>query len=111
MRDWTAQPDSNPALDQHFMDLALSLGRTNLGQTWPNPSVGAVVVKNGIVVGQGATGTGGRPHAEAIAIGQAGLDAVGATLYVTLEPCSHRSLRGGKPCLEHTILSDRKSVV
>ena len=111
MRDWTAQPDSNPALDQHFMDLALSLGRTNLGQTWPNPSVGAVVVKNGIVVGQGATGTGGRPHAEAIAIGQAGLDAVGATLYVTLEPCSHRSLRGGKPCLEHTILSGIRRVV
>jgi diaminohydroxyphosphoribosylaminopyrimidine deaminase / 5-amino-6-(5-phosphoribosylamino)uracil reductase len=111
MRDWTAQPVSDPALDQQFMDLALSLGRANLGQTWPNPSVGAVVVKNGVVVGQGATSVGGRPHAEAIALEQAGLNAVGATLYVTLEPCSHRSVRGGKPCLEHTILSGVRRVV
>jgi diaminohydroxyphosphoribosylaminopyrimidine deaminase / 5-amino-6-(5-phosphoribosylamino)uracil reductase len=111
MRDWTAQPVFDPALDQQFMDLALSLGRANLGQTWPNPSVGAVVVKNGVVVGQGATGIGGRPHAEATALEQAGLNAVGATLYVTLEPCSHRSVRGGKPCLEHTIVSGVRRVV
>jgi diaminohydroxyphosphoribosylaminopyrimidine deaminase / 5-amino-6-(5-phosphoribosylamino)uracil reductase len=111
MRDWTAQPDINPALDQQFMDLALSLGRANLGQTWPNPSVGAVVVKDGSVVGQGATSIGGRPHAEAIALEQAGLNAVGATLYVTLEPCSHRSVRGGTPCLEHSILSGVRRVV
>jgi diaminohydroxyphosphoribosylaminopyrimidine deaminase / 5-amino-6-(5-phosphoribosylamino)uracil reductase len=111
MRDWTAQPVFDPALDLQFMDLALSLGRANLGQTWPNPSVGAVVVKNDVILGKGVTGVGGRPHAEAIALEQAGLNAVGATLYVTLEPCSHRSLRGGKPCLEHTISSGVRRVV
>ena len=90
---------------------ALALGRANLGRTWPNPSVGALVVKNGVIVGRGATAPGGRPHAEPIALEQAGLHAVGATLYVTLEPCSHRSLRGGTPCLEHTLLAGVARVV
>jgi len=60
----------------------------------PNPAVGAILVKDGVVVGRGWTGAGGRPHAEAVAIEQAGAAARGATLYVTLEPCAHRSERG-----------------
>ncbi|MFM9973208.1 MAG: bifunctional diaminohydroxyphosphoribosylaminopyrimidine deaminase/5-amino-6-(5-phosphoribosylamino)uracil reductase RibD [Beijerinckiaceae bacterium] len=111
MTQWTAQPFVDPALDQRFMAEALDLGRANLGRTWPNPSVGAVVVKDGVVVGRGATQPGGRPHAEAVALAEAGLKAVGATLYVTLEPCSHRSVRGGTPCLEHTLLAGIRRVV
>jgi len=60
----------------------------------PNPAVGAIVVKNGIVLGRGWTQPGGRPHAEAMALEQAGGEARGATLYVTLEPCAHMSERG-----------------
>ncbi len=111
MRGWTTDPVFDPDLDHQFMAEALELGRANLGRTWPNPSVGALIVKNGIVVGRGATQPGGRPHAEALALAEAGLKAVGATLYVTLEPCSHRSVRGGTPCLEHTILSGIRRVV
>jgi diaminohydroxyphosphoribosylaminopyrimidine deaminase / 5-amino-6-(5-phosphoribosylamino)uracil reductase len=111
MRGWTAEPLRDPAADQRFMAEALALGRRNLGRTWPNPSVGAVVVKDGLIVGRGATQDGGRPHAEPLALEEAGLRAVGATLYVTLEPCSHRSVRGGTPCLEHTILSGVSRVV
>jgi diaminohydroxyphosphoribosylaminopyrimidine deaminase / 5-amino-6-(5-phosphoribosylamino)uracil reductase len=111
MRDWTARPSVDPATDARFMDEALALGRAMLGRTWPNPAVGAVVVKDGVVVGRGATQQGGRPHAEAIALAEAGLKAVGATLYVTLEPCAHRSVRGGTPCVEHTMLSGVRRVV
>ncbi len=111
MRGWTAELAVDAELDARFMAEALALGRANLGQTWPNPSVGAIVVKGGVVVGRGATAPGGRPHAEPIALEQAGLQAVGATLYVTLEPCSHRSVRGGTPCLEHTLLSGVSRVV
>jgi diaminohydroxyphosphoribosylaminopyrimidine deaminase/5-amino-6-(5-phosphoribosylamino)uracil reductase len=93
------------------MDEALALGRANLGRTWPNPSVGAVVVRDGRVVGRGATQPGGRPHAEAVALAEAGLAAVGADMYVTLEPCAHRSVRGGTPCLELTLLSGVRRVV
>jgi diaminohydroxyphosphoribosylaminopyrimidine deaminase/5-amino-6-(5-phosphoribosylamino)uracil reductase len=94
-----AQPD--PALDQRFMQLALALGRRGLGRTWPNPAVGAVVVKNGVIVGRGWTQPGGRPHAETEALKRAGKGARGATLYVTLEPCSHH----GKtpPCVDAII--------
>lgn len=111
MRGWTAEPAVDPDADRRFMAEALALGRANLGRTWPNPSVGAVVVKDGAVIGRGATAPGGRPHAEPIALAEAGLGAVGATLYVTLEPCSHRSVRGGTPCLEHVILSGVARVV
>jgi diaminohydroxyphosphoribosylaminopyrimidine deaminase/5-amino-6-(5-phosphoribosylamino)uracil reductase len=76
-------------LDTRFMTLALTLGRRGLGNAWPNPAVGAVVVKNGVVVGRGWTQPGGRPHAEVEALGRAGAAARGATLYATLEPCSH----------------------
>lgn len=72
---------------------ALSLGARGLGRTWPNPSVGCVIVKSGRVsdrvIGRGWTQDGGRPHAETMALAQAGSAARGATAYVTLEPCSH----------------------
>ena len=77
------------AADHRFMELALMLGRRGQGRTWPNPAVGAVVVKDGVIVGRGWTQPGGRPHAESEALTRAGEATVGATLYVTLEPCSH----------------------
>jgi diaminohydroxyphosphoribosylaminopyrimidine deaminase/5-amino-6-(5-phosphoribosylamino)uracil reductase len=75
--------------DTRFMELALRLGRRGFGRTWPNPAVGAVIVKDGVIVGRGWTQPGGRPHAEVEALRRAGAAARGATLYVTLEPCSH----------------------
>ena len=79
---------------EHFMSVALSLGRRGLGKTWPNPSVGCVIVRDGIVVGRGLTGKGGRPHAETQALTQAGTRAKGSTVFVTLEPCSHQGQTG-----------------
>src|SRR3982074_688129 len=76
-------------LDHRFMALALTLGRRGLGNAWPNPAVGAVVVKDGIIIGRGWTQPGGRPHAEVEALRRAGEGARDATLYATLEPCSH----------------------
>ena len=77
------------------MGEALALGEHARGGSAPNPNVGCVIVSpSGKVVGNGATAAGGRPHAEAIALGQAGKRAAGATVYVTLEPCAHRSERG-----------------
>lgn len=75
--------------DKRFLALALSLGRRGMGQTWPNPSVGCVIVKDGRIVGRGVTAPGGRPHAEPRALAQAGAAASGATAYVSLEPCAH----------------------
>ena len=86
------------AADQRFMQLALTLGRRGQGRTWPNPAVGAVVVMDGIIVGRGWTQPGGRPHAEPVALERAGEAARGATLYVTLEPCSH--LGKSPPCAD-----------
>src|SRR3954453_19316673 len=77
------------AADRRFMALALALGRRGQGRTWPNPAVGAVIVKDGVIVGRGLTQAGGRPHAEVEALQRAGEAARGGTLYVTLEPCSH----------------------
>ncbi|MEM9968072.1 MAG: bifunctional diaminohydroxyphosphoribosylaminopyrimidine deaminase/5-amino-6-(5-phosphoribosylamino)uracil reductase RibD [Pseudomonadota bacterium] len=83
------------------MNLALSLGRRGQGNTWPNPSVGCVLVKSGRIIGRGWTQPGGRPHAETQALGQAAARAHGATAYVTLEPCAHH----GKtpPCAQALI--------
>lgn len=89
------------AADQRFMQLALALGRRGLGRTWPNPAVGAVVVKDGLIVGRGWTQPGGRPHAEPEALRRAGEAARGATLYVTLEPCSH--FGRSPPCVDAVI--------
>jgi len=95
--------------DTRFMSLALALGRRGLGNAWPNPAVGAVVVKNGAVVGRGWTQPGGRPHAEVEALRRAGEAARGATLYATLEPCSHH----GKtpPCVDAVLAAGIARVV
>ena len=97
--------------EQHsrYMRIALSLARRQLGRTCPNPSVGAIIVKNGQIIAQGVTANGGRPHAETIAIENAGTWAKDATLYVSLEPCSHH----GKtpPCTEAIIKSGIGKVV
>lgn len=84
--------------DQRFMNAALAIGRRSLGRAAPNPSVGALVVKDGIVLGRGWTAPGGRPHAETAALAEAGAAAKGATIYVTLEPCSHHGHT--PPCCE-----------
>ncbi len=75
--------------DMNYMHHALILARRGLGHVWPNPSVGCVIVRDGVVVGRGVTQHGGRPHAEAVALEFAGEFARGATVYVTLEPCAH----------------------
>jgi diaminohydroxyphosphoribosylaminopyrimidine deaminase / 5-amino-6-(5-phosphoribosylamino)uracil reductase len=95
--------------DARFMQLALALGRRGLGRTWPNPAVGAVVVKDGVIVGRGWTLPGGRPHAEPEALERAGEAARGATLYVTLEPCSH--FGKSPPCVDAVIASGIARVV
>jgi diaminohydroxyphosphoribosylaminopyrimidine deaminase / 5-amino-6-(5-phosphoribosylamino)uracil reductase len=97
------------AADQRFMQLALTLGRRGLGRTFPNPAVGAVVVKDGVIVGRGWTQAGGRPHAEPVALARAGEAARGATLYVTLEPCSH--VGKSPPCTDAVIAGGIKRVV
>jgi diaminohydroxyphosphoribosylaminopyrimidine deaminase/5-amino-6-(5-phosphoribosylamino)uracil reductase len=97
------------AADRRFMQLALALGRRGLGRTWPNPAVGAVVVKDGVIVGRGWTQAGGRPHAEPVALAHAGEAARGATLYVTLEPCSH--IGKSPPCTDAVIAAGIKRVV
>jgi diaminohydroxyphosphoribosylaminopyrimidine deaminase/5-amino-6-(5-phosphoribosylamino)uracil reductase len=76
------------------MDAAIALGERGRGRTAPNPHVGCVIVKDGAVAGRGWTQAGGRPHAEAVALDEAGAGARGATVYVTLEPCAHDSARG-----------------
>jgi len=76
------------------MAAALALAERGRGRTAPNPNVGCVIVRDGRVVGRGWTQAGGRPHAEAVALGEAGDAAAGAEVYVTLEPCAHDSVRG-----------------
>src|SRR5258707_14367903 len=97
------------AADQRFMQLAVTLGRRGQGRTWPNPAVGAVVVKDGVIVGRGWTQPGGRPHAEPVALARAGEAARGATLYVTLEPCSH--VGKSPPCADAIIAAGIARVV
>lgn len=76
------------------MDAAIALGERGRGRTAPNPNVGCLIVKDETVIGRGWTRPGGRPHAEAVALGEAGEAVRGATVYVTLEPCAHMSERG-----------------
>ncbi|WP_394804844.1 bifunctional diaminohydroxyphosphoribosylaminopyrimidine deaminase/5-amino-6-(5-phosphoribosylamino)uracil reductase RibD [Sphingomonas agrestis] len=76
------------------MGAALALSERSRGRTAPNPNVGCVAVRDGVVVGRGWTQPGGRPHAEAMALAQAGAKSRGATIYATLEPCAHVSPRG-----------------
>ena len=101
--------ESQDQTDFRYMRLALDLGRRGLGQTWPNPAVGAVLVKDGVIVGRGWTQKGGRPHAETEALGRAKRAARGATLYVTLEPCSHEGQT--PPCADAVIRAGIARVV
>ncbi len=87
---------TTPEADLRFMRLAIALGRRGLGRVWPNPAVGCVIVTKGRIVGRGWTQPGGRPHAETLALAQAGAAARGATAYVSLEPCAHHGLT--PPC-------------
>ncbi|HUA76472.1 MAG TPA: bifunctional diaminohydroxyphosphoribosylaminopyrimidine deaminase/5-amino-6-(5-phosphoribosylamino)uracil reductase RibD [Acetobacteraceae bacterium] len=97
------------AADPAHMQAALGLARRGLGVTWPNPSVGCVLVRAGRVVGRGATAPGGRPHAETVALAMAGEAARGATAYVTLEPCAHHG--GTPPCADALIAAGVARVV
>jgi diaminohydroxyphosphoribosylaminopyrimidine deaminase/5-amino-6-(5-phosphoribosylamino)uracil reductase len=106
-------PKIDRELDRRFMAAALRIGRRNLGRTYPNPAVGALVVRHAdstpIIVGRGWTAAGGRPHAETVALAEAGATARGATVYVTLEPCAHH----GKtpPCADALIAAGVGRVV
>ena len=96
--------------DNYYLNLALDLAKDREGLTGSNPSVGAIIVKNGLVISQGQTGFGGRPHAEFNAINSCKANELkGSTMYVTLEPCTHY----GKtpPCIKQIINSKIKRVV
>ncbi len=95
--------------DELFMDRALQLAARGRGTTSPNPMVGAVVIKDGVVVGEGWHERAGEPHAEVHALRAAGEQARGGTIYVTLEPCSHWGHTG--PCAEAIIRAGIKEVV
>lgn len=92
---------TNGTSDERFMDVALALARRGRGNVSPNPPVGCVLAREGIVVGRGWTQPGGRPHAETEALARAGRKARGATAYVTLEPCSHHGMT--PPCADALI--------
>ena len=96
--------------DRRWLAAAASLAARSLPLSRPNPAVGAILVKQGRVLGRGWTGKGGRPHAEAAALDAAGQAAQGATLYVTLEPCAHQSPRG-PACAELIAASGAARVV
>ena len=98
-----------PPVDRDHMAHALRLAARGLGNVWPNPAVGCVLVRDGIVVGRGWTQPGGRPHAEVRAMDQAGPLAEGATAYVTLEPCAHHGHT--PPCAEALIAARVARVV
>ena len=95
--------------DLRWMEAALNLGSRSLGLAAPNPAVGAILVNDGGAVGRGATAPGGRPHAERMAIEQAGEAARGATLYVTLEPCAH--FGASPPCADAIVAAGVARVV
>ncbi|MFH1691286.1 MAG: bifunctional diaminohydroxyphosphoribosylaminopyrimidine deaminase/5-amino-6-(5-phosphoribosylamino)uracil reductase RibD [Candidatus Omnitrophota bacterium] len=93
---------------KHFMRLALELAAKAEGKTYPNPLVGALIVKNGHVVGQGFHKKAGGPHAEVFALKDAGKKALGATLFCTFEPCAHYGATG--PCVKEIVASGIKKV-
>jgi diaminohydroxyphosphoribosylaminopyrimidine deaminase/5-amino-6-(5-phosphoribosylamino)uracil reductase len=97
------------ARDAAFMAAAVTYGRRGLGVTAPNPAVGCVIVKDGVIIARGYTQPGGRPHAETEALRMAGEAARGATLYVSLEPCSHFGVTG--PCAHAIVQSGVARVV
>lgn len=96
--------------DARWMAAALALSERGRGRTAPNPNVGCLIVRDGVVVGRGWTQPGGRPHAEAMALAEAGTRAMGATAYVTLEPCAHQSPRG-PACSELLVQAGVRRVV
>lgn len=106
-------PDVSPERDRRYMAAALSLAERGLGTTAPNPSVGCILVDERMsparVLARGATGRGGRPHAEAVALERIGAAARGATAYVTLEPCAHHGET--PPCAEALIRAGVSRVV
>jgi diaminohydroxyphosphoribosylaminopyrimidine deaminase / 5-amino-6-(5-phosphoribosylamino)uracil reductase len=106
-RDTT--PDISPRSDHEWMRAALALARRGLGNVWPNPAVGCVIVGDGRVVGRGWTQPGGRPHAETEALCRAGAAARGATAYVSLEPCAHWGQT--PPCADALIKAGVRRVV
>jgi len=95
--------------DERWMAAALRFGRRNFGLTAPNPCVAALIVRDGVVLGRGVTAPGGRPHAEVVALAEAGEAARGATLYVTLEPCSHTGVT--PPCADAIVAAGIARVV
>ena len=97
--------------DAQMMEIALRLAARGLGRTSPNPSVGAVIVDEttGEIVSRAWTAPGGRPHAEPQAIAKAGARARGATIYVTLEPCSHHGAT--PPCADAIVAAGIRRVV
>lgn len=95
--------------DLRHMAHALRLARRGLGNVWPNPAVGCVIVQGGRIVGRGWTQPGGRPHAERVALDQAGPLARGATAYVTLEPCAHHGRT--PPCADALVKAKLARVV
>lgn len=97
-------------MNREFMRRAIALATAQVGRTRTNPAVGCVIVKDGVVISEGATGDGGRPHAEEIALDMAGEAARGAAVYVTLEPCAVRS-NGGLSCSERLVASGIAEVV
>ena len=101
--------ENNIKNDYRFLKTAISLGYRSIGHTWPNPSVGCVIVKNNHIVGTGNTALSGRPHAEKIALDQAKSEALDSTVYVTLEPCSHFGKTA--PCTSELIKAKVRRVV
>ena len=98
MADDGGKGGADAEFDRRMMAAALRIGRRHMGQTHPNPAVGCIIVRtegsDRIIVGRGATAPGGRPHAERVALAEAGKAAAGATAYVTLEPCAHDQADG-----------------
>ena len=91
-----------------FINLAHDFALKNLGNTFPNPSVGCIISKNNKIISKGVTSSTGRPHAEEIALKKAGKKAKGATMYVTLEPCFHSSQNGS--CTDQILRSGIKKI-
>ena len=99
--DGVSPPKSVSAFDRAMMQRCLTLARQALGKTAPNPLVGSVVVKDGRIVGEGFHPGAGQPHAEVFALREAGIQARGATIYVSLEPCNHYGRT--PPCSEAVV--------
>ena len=91
-----------------FLNKAHNLAKKKFGLTFPNPVVGCIIVKKNRIISTGVTGNQGRPHAEEIALKKAGNKAKGATMYVTLEPCFHKSINGS--CTEQILRSGIKAI-